>query len=986
MAIYHCSVKTIGRSAGSSAVNSAAYRSGEKLYDQNLGKTFFYSGKNLDVMYKEIIAPTNVKVPSWVYEREKLWNAVEAIEKRKDSQLARELELSLPREFSVDQNIALVREYINNEFVNKGMIADICLHYGMKGDSYNPHAHVMLTMREIGEDGFGKKNTSWNSRALLNEWRESWAEISNKHLSLNGFDLTVDHRSLSAQGIELIPQNVELPVDAKDRLTEQRERQLEIMKENGERLLSNPDIVLSHITKQQSVFTEGDITRYINSRTLGEEQFREVFTKVKLSENLVKLAEREGELLYTTKEILEIEKGVFDTAIDLSKGEGFKIKCSKNMDDLSFEQKSAVDYICINKDFRAVVGHAGTGKTYMLSKACELWEGSGYRVRGVALSGIAAQVLQDNSGISSQTVARSLIDWENDRGRLTSRDVLIVDEAGMLGVRDISKLMSEAKLAGAKVVMLGDPQQLQAIEAGAAFRGIVERVGYLEMSDIRRQELEWQKNATRSFAVGDTCNGLRDYKDAEKIKGFDDKDQAIKEMVRSWGEAQGQKAEEVQENSISSIMLTYKRIDVELLNEKARDYLKNIGIIEDGITVQLSKGDRELSKGDKIYFLRNNNDLNVRNGTLGNIEAINARGDVNIRVSEVAGDRNISFNIKDYNYIDHGYAATVHKAQGITVDKTYVLATRGFNQHLTYVSMTRHTQDVQMFYSKAEFRSYAHLEAELSKQAVKENALDYTKAANEFIERRGLVDVYKDITLKFNKVFSEVKDIVKDIGQSVKENFDSKQILMNIEERMVFRKEMKNISNILNCSVSRGVTEGEKLTYAGVHTIGKEDYAVMYTEGLKAAKIMPYKDCYNIKRQDQVEIIQNKDGHLIAQPTSESLWNRKLDDISKEYGKPVSLKMDLGDTGRFRDIITDGKSSYYIMEQYDKVTLLSSDRCAVGLQKGDYIKIQENLLYNYFGDKKGTVIEACKDYEKHKRMEKGAEKEMVMTKDREIEL
>ena len=980
MAIYHCSVKTIGRSAGSSAVNSSAYRSGEKLFDESLGKTFFYSGKEQDVMYKEIMAPDNA--PLWVYDREKLWNTVEISEKRKDSQLAREVEISLPREFTVDQNIAIVREYIQQEFVDKGMVADVCLHYGMKGENYNPHAHVMLTMREIGPEGFGKKNTSWNDRGLLQGWREAWAEVSNKHLALNGFEKQIDHRSLRDQGIELVPQNVELPVDARDRLTEQKERQLAIMRENGERLLENPGIVLSHITKQQSVFTVRDIAKYLNSRTHGEEQFREVFSRVKACDGLVRLAEREGEVLYTTKEILEVEKQVFDNALDMSKRSSFKISISKGMDDLSFEQRAAVDYICINLGFRAVVGHAGTGKTFMLSKACSIWEGSGYRVRGVALSGIAAQVLQDSAGIESKTVARSLIDWENGRDKLGNKDVLIVDEAGMLGVRDVARLLSEVKSAGAKVVMLGDPQQLQAIEAGAAFRGIVERVGYLEMRDIRRQEVEWQKVATRCFAVGDGRGGLRAYRDEGKIKAFENKDQTIKEMVKDWGQAQGERNDRFQEDSI---ILAYKRLDVQVLNEKAREYLKEINAIKDGFTFSLSKGDRELSKGDKVFFLKNDNGLNVRNGTLGHIESINDNGDIGVKVNEVAGSRGVFFNIKDYNYIDHGYAATVHKAQGVTVDKSYILATKGFNQHLTYVSMTRHTQDVQMYYSKEEFKSYNQLESELSRQAVKENALDYVKVANEFAESRGFVDNCKAIVEKVKEAVLEIKDTIKDIGQSVKENFDNKKVLMNLEERMLFRREMKNISDIVKCPVSRDVIAGEKLTYVGTHTIGKEDYAVMYRAEDKSAKIMPYAHCYDINRHDQVDIIQNKDGNLIARPTLEALWNRTLNDINKEYGKPVSFEMVLGDTGRCRGTIDHGKETYYVMEQYDKVTLLSSSKCDIVLKKGDYMKVQESIIYSYFGDRGGTKLEVRKDYEKHKQIEQEAVKTKAMSKDREIE-
>lgn len=382
MAMYHCSVKTIGRSGGSNVVNSAAYRSGEKLKEYQLDKTFYYSGKEMDVMYKEIIAPE--KVPEWALDREKLWNEVERVEKRKDSQLAREVEISLPREFSVDQNIVLVKEYVQKEFIDKGMVADVCMHYGIKGDSYNPHAHVMLTMRNIDEQGFGKKNVSWNNRELLKEWRESWCELSNKHLALNGIDQQIDHRSLKEQGIELVPQNVELPNDAKERLIDQRERQLEIMRENGERLKENPEIALHAITNRQSTFTERDIARYVNSRTVDKEQYDVVMGRIKGNEDLVKLSVDEGKERYTTKQMLDTERKMFKGASKLSNNKGFEVNKEfvyemSEKANLSKEQSSAVEYITQSKGIANIVGYAGTGKTHMLDTAREVWERSGYR-------------------------------------------------------------------------------------------------------------------------------------------------------------------------------------------------------------------------------------------------------------------------------------------------------------------------------------------------------------------------------------------------------------------------------------------------------------------------------------------------------------------------------------------------------------------------------------------------------------------------------
>ena len=199
MAIFHSSTQIISRSKGKSSVGASAYRSGEKIYNERDGIEHDYRRKK-GVVFKEILAPENS--PKWVKNRARLWNEVEKIEKRKDSQLAREINIALPIEFDRDKQIKLLREYVNESFVSMGMIADVVIH---DTDNGNPHAHIMLTMREITEDGFGKKNRDWNNRVYIEKWREELANHINKGLKEMGLDERVDHRSYEEQGIEKIP-------------------------------------------------------------------------------------------------------------------------------------------------------------------------------------------------------------------------------------------------------------------------------------------------------------------------------------------------------------------------------------------------------------------------------------------------------------------------------------------------------------------------------------------------------------------------------------------------------------------------------------------------------------------------------------------------------------------------------------------------------------------------------------------------------------
>lgn len=199
MAIYHCSVKIISRSSGRSATAAAAYRAGEEIEDARTGLVHDYSRKG-GVDYSAILAPKHA--PDWVKDRATLWNKVEQVEKRKDSQLCREVEVAIPRELTIDQKKALVICFANSQFVGKGMVADVNIHH-IEGD--NPHAHILLTTREITPDGFGQKNREWNDKEQLIEWRQEWEYYVNDALTMAGFNQKVDHRTLEAQNIDRIP-------------------------------------------------------------------------------------------------------------------------------------------------------------------------------------------------------------------------------------------------------------------------------------------------------------------------------------------------------------------------------------------------------------------------------------------------------------------------------------------------------------------------------------------------------------------------------------------------------------------------------------------------------------------------------------------------------------------------------------------------------------------------------------------------------------
>jgi len=202
MAIYHLRATMISRSQGRSATAASAYRVAERIEDRRTGLTFDYAARG-GVDHTEILAPDHA--PDWVRDRSELWNRVEESETRKNSQVAREVRVALPDELTHAQHVALVRDYAQAQFVDRGMVADIALHApGREGDERNHHAHILLTTREIDAEGFTTKNRDWNKVEVLEGWREAWARDSNAALERAGIEDRVDHRTLVAQRDEAL--------------------------------------------------------------------------------------------------------------------------------------------------------------------------------------------------------------------------------------------------------------------------------------------------------------------------------------------------------------------------------------------------------------------------------------------------------------------------------------------------------------------------------------------------------------------------------------------------------------------------------------------------------------------------------------------------------------------------------------------------------------------------------------------------------------
>jgi Ti-type conjugative transfer relaxase TraA len=731
MAIYHLSVKVISRAHGSSALASAAYRCGGRLHDARLGRDHDFTSKE-NVVHSEVILPEGAN-EAWS-DRERLWNDVEAFEKRKDAQLSREVEFAIPRELDQAEGIRLARDFVEQEFVARGMVADLNIHWDrdFDGEAY-PHAHVMLTMREVKEEGFGAKVREWNATAFVEHWREAWALHVNERMAELDLDIQIDHRSLEAQGIELEPQHkIGAASYEMDGRSERLDDHARIARENGERIIANPQIAIDTITRQQSTFTHRDLARFLDRHSYGREQFKEALIGVMASPELVHLGEDDGgHNRYTSREMVETEARLYRACDDLSLHAGHGVtdevrasafeRATDRGIELSTEQVSAVKHLTNAADLGVAIGYAGAGKSTLLGVAKKAWEESGYRVRGLALSGIAAENLEQGSGIESRTIASLEHSLAQGREILTSQDILVIDEAGMVGVRQMERLLSKAAEVQAKVVLVGDPQQLQAIEAGAAFRAIAERCPHIEITEVRRQQESWQRDATKDLASGRTAEALQSYRDHDAIQPALTRAQAREELIDRWDK------DRLQNPDSSRIILVHTNDERHALNREARERLKLAGELGEDISLKLEIGERDFAVGDRVMILKNDRGLDVKNGMLGELTQVSQT-----RLAlHLDNGREVSFDLKDFAHIDYGYAATIHKAQGVTVDNTHVLATPGLDRHSAYVALSRHREGVQLHYGRDDFAEPDNLTSTLSRDRVKDMVSDYAQSQEQ---------------------------------------------------------------------------------------------------------------------------------------------------------------------------------------------------------------------------------------------------------------
>ena len=467
-----------------------------------------------------------------------------------------------------------------------------------------------------------------------------------------------------------------------------------------------PAYILNVITDKHEDFTRPDVVRALAEHFSDPLELGSAVDVAMRSNDLIEIQSRPVPR-YSTAEMLEVKASLQATASKLSQTIGHYVSgrnvnaaiCRQNKllneavgANLSTEQETAIRY-CLSPDqLSVVVGLAGAGKSTMLSAVRDAYQRQGYIVRGAALSGKAADGLESSSGIESRTLASLERSWKKGFSQLTSKDVLVIDEAGMIGTRQLHRFITEAQKTGAKIILVGDPEQLQPINAGTPFRHITEQIDSVRLVENHRQRLDWQKQASLDLAEQRIEDALNAYEVNGNVKGYRDNSEAITSLVTDY------MADLSVDMNASRLALAYRRKDVFTINQAIRSVRQSAGELSVETLLQTKHGKRAFAPTDRILLTENNHPLGIRNGMLGTVKAVSEDAlEIRLDAQDGQSHRKVVINPKLYNSFDHGYATTIHKSQGATVDRSYVLGSVLMDRHLTYVAMTRHKQDATLY-------------------------------------------------------------------------------------------------------------------------------------------------------------------------------------------------------------------------------------------------------------------------------------------------
>ena len=791
MAIQFARCQIVKRSEGGNSCRSASYNGRSQVKDERTGNVYYFSDR-VDNAHHEVMLPKGAdeKFKDSSY----LWNAVEKAEKRLDAQVAKELVLALPDDKNIDTEfrIEFAQRFVKENFVDKGVAAQIDIHAPHGEKENNWHAHILITTRRFSDCGTqlnrlkarDLNGTFYKGKVMEGDlWGEISRDLQNKMFEEKGMPNRVDP-------LGILPQEHLGPVRMRNIENDALQR-AEIIKDANEELSKDPDVVLEHLMKNRSTFNAKTLDWFLKKHVLEEDRVgvKEVILGHK---GLIPLYDREtGEKtgFYTTRHVRSEEEKLvrFAESIDKSHSKtsivqellaqrGNTLNSQQDADQnnvlekqllrdltrdysLTKAQRAAFESVAGEKrGLHIIRGRAGVGKSYVLSPIAEAYQKAGYQVLGLAPTHKASNNLQRSGFDVTMTAHRFVFAAHNNKISLPSKSLIVIDEAGMIGTEHFVELMNAAKQFGSKVLLVGDERQLASIQRGDMLEELAQRHGSVLIDEIKRQQDGWQKDVARSLADGKFDRAVRVLDQESKIHWSQDKNDAKAHLMEDW--AKDVRRSIGQGEGIGNrFILAIRNFDVDALNMASRYLLKDWGQVEaQDYEIKNDRGRYLFAVGERIQFAKSDKDLGIVNGWTGRIKSLNEK---QIRIKLDSG-KELKFDPAEYQGLRYGYAGTVYKSQGATLEKTYILHDRVGDAKNSYVALTRFAKDIGIYVNKDETKSLDQYISQISKENGRGASLQY--ATLDEIQR-----VSKEVTLK-DKVVDTLKGVKTKIGDSFHSN------------------------------------------------------------------------------------------------------------------------------------------------------------------------------------------------------------------------
>lgn len=712
------------------------------------------------------------------------WNQIEFSEKRVDSQVYFHDDIALPNALNEEQAIELVTDFVQNHLAINGMFCDVAIHW----DKHNHHFHVLMPLRTVTDAGFSKKirRTKAQLTQEVKRVREAWANTANQKLKTLGLHERIDHRSYKDRGIDLTPT---VKIGKFDHFPDQtislrkiQENEL-IRKANSDLIQNNPNILAEKIIQEHSFFDSNTVADAINRHVLLEQinaldepidevsdpvfdcllesiqtkegifneralkksvleqvdsevEFQRIYTKIIAHEQVFSLGLGEdGREHFVGRHAFDLENSLLKASHLLAARTTFNVSKSLvskvgHQFGLNESQQRALVHLTRSGNAAIVCGYAGTGKTYMLKAAKEVWEQSGFKMIGLATAGKAASGLESETGIASKTIYGFLQAVKNNKIVIDEKTILVMDEMGMVSLDDMNAVMELARLHGAKFAGVGDDEQTQPVGRGAPQRAMVGAIGAASLDTIIRQEHEWQRQATMLFETNRTGEGFDLYAAQGFVHLHETQSQAFDETVNRWyANYSAEEGADIKD----FIIAAFKNETVNRLNVMVRARLCTQGVLGAGVLVAAESGGIHIAVGERLLFTRNDNQSGVRNGDFATVLQVSEDS----KTVHVQCDKGgvVSFNTDEYTHFTYGYAATVHKLQGHTTKDCNVLVDgEGWDRHKFLVAATRHKSSLNIHAAKEHFVDLAHLKESVSRHGLNDILADFPVS---FAQRRG---------------------------------------------------------------------------------------------------------------------------------------------------------------------------------------------------------------------------------------------------------